>query len=58
LTITVKLWDLKTGEALATFTCDGSANCCVFSEALNLIVAGDDGGHLHFLRLEEPKPKS
>jgi hypothetical protein len=28
-----------------------------FSDALKLIVAGDAGGHLHFLRLEEPKAK-
>ncbi len=55
---TVKVWDLETGEVLATFTCDSAAHCCAFSEALKLIVAGDAGGHLHFLRLEEPKPKS
>ena len=55
---TVKLWDLETGEVLTTFTCDADANCCAFSEALKLIVAGDAGGHLHFLRLEEPKPRS
>ena len=54
---TVKLWDLETGEVLATFTCDGAARCCAFSEAHKLIVAGDAGGHLHFLRLEEPKVK-
>jgi WD40 repeat protein len=54
---TVKLWNLETGEVLATFTCDAAANCCTLSDALNLIVAGDDGGHLHFLRLEEPKAK-
>ncbi len=54
----MKLWDLETGEVLATFTCDAAAYCCAFSEALKLIVAGDQGGHLHFLRLEEPKPKS
>ena len=54
---TVKMWDLETGEVLATFTCDAYANCCEFSDALNLIVAGDAGGHLHFLRLEEPKAK-
>ena len=53
---TVKLWDLA-GNAVATFTCDGDANCCAFSETLKLIVAGDAGGHLHFLRLEELKPK-
>ena len=54
---TVKVWDLETGEVLATFTCDSAARCCAFSDALKLIVAGDAGGHLHFLRLEEPKAK-
>ena len=54
---TVKVWDLETGEVLATFTCDSAAYCCAFSDALKLIVAGDAGGHLHFLRLEEPKAK-
>ena len=52
---TLKVWDLETGEVLATFTCDGAAHCCAFSEALKLIVAGDAGGHVHFLRLEESK---
>ena len=54
---TVKVWALETGEVLATFTCDAAAWCCAISDALKLIVAGDYGGHLHFLRLEEPKPK-
>ena len=52
----LKVWDLESSEVLATFTCDGSADCCVCA-ALNQIVAGDAGGHLHFLRLVEPKPK-
>jgi hypothetical protein len=34
------------------------AYCYAFSDALKLIVAGDDGGHVHLLRLEEPKAKS
>jgi WD40 repeat protein len=54
---TVKLWNLETGEVVATFICDRWASCCAFSDALQLIVAGDTGGHLHFLRLEEPKSK-
>ncbi len=54
---TVKLWNLETGEVLATFTCDSAAYCCAFSDTLKLIVAGDAGGHLHFLRLEEPKER-
>ena len=52
---TLKVWELETGDMLATITCDSAANCCAFSEALKLIVAGS--GPLHFLRLEEPKPK-
>ena len=54
---TLKVWDLDTGEALATFTCDAAARCCAYSEALNLILAGDADGHLHLLRLEAPKAK-
>jgi WD40 repeat protein len=54
---TVKVWGLETGEVLATFTCDSAALCCAFSDTLKLIVAGDAGGHVHFLRLEEPKPE-
>jgi hypothetical protein len=49
---TLKVWDLETGEVLATFTCDNALCCCAYSEALKLIVAGDTGGHVHFLRLE------
>jgi WD40 repeat protein len=54
---TLKVWDLNTGDILSTFTCDGATRCCAFSDALKLIVAGDAGGHLHFLRLEEPNAK-
>jgi WD40 repeat protein len=54
---TLKVWDLETGRCVATFTCDSAAHCCAYSDALNLILAGDAGGHLHFLRLIEPQPK-
>lgn len=54
---TVKMWRLETGEVLATFTCDGAAYCCAFSDALELIVAGDSVGHVHFLHVQEPKRK-
>jgi WD40 repeat protein len=54
---TLKIWELEKGGELATFTCDDTANCCSFSKALELIVVGDAGGHLHFLHLEEPKPR-
>jgi hypothetical protein len=54
----VKLWNLENDEVPATFTCDGSALRCAFSEALHLIVAGAAGCHPRFLRLAEPKVKS
>jgi WD40 repeat protein len=54
---TLKLWDAETGTTLAAFTCDASATSCVFVNE-DTILAGDAGGHLHFLRLEEPKAKS
>ena len=55
---TVRVWELETGEVLATFTCDSVAYCCASSDGGKLIVAGDACGRVHFLRLEEPKPKS
>jgi WD40 repeat protein len=55
---TLKVWDLETGEVIATFTCDSRALCCTYSDALKLIVAGDDGGHINFLSLEEPKRRA
>jgi hypothetical protein len=51
------MWELERGETLATFTCDSAANRCAFSDALDLIVAGDAGGQVLFLHLEEPKRK-
>ncbi|HEY6345653.1 MAG TPA: NB-ARC domain-containing protein [Bryobacteraceae bacterium] len=49
---TLKVWDLESGECLATFTCDADALCCA-SAAGGKIVAGDKGGRVHFLQLEE-----
>jgi hypothetical protein len=51
------MWELETREVFATFTCDVRANCCAFSNTLELIVAGDAGGRVHFLHLEEPKAR-
>jgi WD40 repeat protein len=54
---TLKVWDLGTGKCIATFTADEKVACCAFSDRLNMILAGDAGGQVHFLRLEEPKSK-
>ena len=53
---TLKVWEVETGEVIVTCTCDGAAYCCAF--IADLIVAGDAGGHVYFLRLEEPKRES
>jgi len=49
---TLKVWDLKVGAAVATFTCDASAQCCAFARA-HSIAAGDIAGRVHFLELIE-----
>jgi hypothetical protein len=52
---TLRVWDVETGEVIAAFTCDGAAYSCAL--IADLLVAGDAGGHVHFLRLEEPQRK-
>jgi WD40 repeat protein len=49
---TLKVWDFETGLLIATFHCDGSARCCAFAGEQR-IVAGDFGGRVHFLMLED-----
>jgi WD40 repeat protein len=50
---TLRVWDVETGEVTATFTSDSAVHCCAFIDDYRFI-AGDAGGYLHFLRLEEP----
>jgi WD40 repeat protein len=49
---TLKVWNLETGLCIATFHCDAPAWCCACA-APNRIVAGDAGGRVYFLALEE-----
>ena len=53
---TLKVWDLKTDLPLIEFHCDASLFCCTFVGERK-IIAGDTGGRVHFLSLEEPKRK-
>jgi WD40 repeat protein len=48
---TVKVWNLETGEVIASFTGDGSINCCAVAPDGVTIVAGDALGRVPFLRL-------
>jgi WD40 repeat protein len=49
---TLRVWDLDTGRIIAIFYCDASALCCTFADAQRF-VAGDQGGRIYFLELEE-----
>jgi WD40 repeat protein len=52
---TLKVWDLRTGLPIATFHCDGPALCCACADN-HRIVAGDEGGRVYILSLEENFP--
>jgi len=49
---TLRVWDLDTGRLIATFHCDAPALCCAFTDEQR-IVAGDTGGRVYILSLEE-----
>ncbi|MFM6504188.1 MAG: WD40 repeat domain-containing protein [Microcystis panniformis] len=49
---TIKIWDLTTGNEIATFTGESPIlSCAVASDGVT-IVAGEASGRLHFLRLQ------
>ncbi len=48
----LKVWNLERRALLATFTCDADVQCCALADDCKLVVAGDAGGHVHFLKLE------
>ncbi|MDJ0845960.1 WD40 repeat domain-containing protein [Crocosphaera sp.] len=53
---TIKVWDLHTGNCLATFIADAKIFCCAVTEMIGdemIIIAGDEGGMVHFLRWKE-----
>ena len=51
---TLKVWDIESGQVLATFTADGSIDGCAVGPDGVTIVAGDSTGAVHILRLMEP----
>ena len=56
---TLRVWDLKDGKEILTFTGDGEVSACIAAQDNRTIVAGDDFGRLHFLRIveaDETKP--
>ena len=48
---TLKVWNLESGMLAATFTCDFDIKRCAWADPR--IIAGDAGGRVHLLELEE-----
>jgi hypothetical protein len=48
------LWDLSRGLVLARFVAEGALVSCAISPDGATIVAADEAGRVHLLRLEEP----
>ena len=48
----LRVWDLKDGKELVTSTVDGIVDACAVAHDNWTIVAGDNLGRVHFLRLE------
>ena len=49
---TLKVWDLETGALICTFNCEGLVFCTAVAPDGRTFVAGDVGGRVYFLRLE------
>jgi len=48
----LKVWDLETREAIATFTAESSLISCTLAPDGGTVVAGEMNGRVHFLRME------
>lgn len=48
---TVRVWDMDSGTEVAAFTADSHVYCCA-AHPSGVIVADEDSGHVHVLRLE------
>ncbi len=49
---TLKVWGLESREVITSFSGDGGLRCCAVAPDGVTIVAGEDSGRVHFLRLE------
>ncbi len=49
---TIKIWNIESGNVLVSFDGDSTPFCCAVSLDGKTIVAGEDSGRVHFLRLE------
>ena len=54
---TLKVWDLASGRAIATYVFDEVIFCCAVAGYSETIIAGGNSGRVHFLRLENWPPE-
>jgi WD40 repeat protein len=52
---TLKVWDLSSGQVVASFYGNSAIRRCVVARDGRTIVAGEESGQVHFLRLENVK---
>lgn len=50
---TLKVWEVESGREVATFSADVDMLCCAIGSD-GMVIAGDEGGCVHLLRLEVP----
>jgi WD40 repeat protein len=48
----IKVWELSTGRVLTRYWCEASVTACVLTSDQRTVVAGDENGRIHILRLE------
>ena len=48
---TLRVWDLESGKEIAAFTAENLIQCCGVAIEGRTIIAGDDSGRVHLLRL-------
>ena len=47
----IRIWEIDTGDALACFTGDAQVRCLEVKERSSSIIAGDELGKTHILKL-------
>ena len=52
---TLRVWDLETGDVITRFTGESGLFACAVAPDGRTIVAGEQSGRVHFLRLEEAR---
>ena len=50
---TIKVWDVRSGKELTSFVAEGSITSIDISPDGTIVIAGENTGRVHFLKLEK-----